>query len=274
MYRPNINSLNYLIFKNEWQPEKFNNTLNFGVDHQYRYPKGEGNLNVHMRTAAFTNDYNFSTLALTSVNKNRIGKFDFNTRFFAQYGVATALPDESALFIYGSNPEAMMDNKFTRSAGFFPTGWSGFGNSINHFHHGGGLNLRGYSGYLAPFVDADDNLSFGYKGLSGASVNAELGFDRLLTLMPWKLRNIFKFHSYLFADAGIVSANMGSSLSFAPFRADAGIGTALTIKKWGPLQMVNPLTIRFDMPLWLNRTPDTDPNFFKMRWVVGINRAF
>nr|MBA3899225.1 M1 family metallopeptidase [Bacteroidota bacterium] len=274
MYRPDTTSLNYLVFPEEWQHGKFNNTINFGIDHQYQYQKGTGNLNLHMRSSAFTNDYNFSTIALTSVNKNRIGKFDFNTRIFAQYGVATALPDESALYLYGANPEELMDNKYTRAAGFFPPEWAGFGNTTGHFHHGGGLNLRGYSGYLAPFTDADDNVRLGYKGLSGAAINAELGFDRLITLMPRKLRNTFKVNTYLFADAGIMDFDITGPLAFAPLRADAGIGTALTIKKWGPLQMVKPLTIRFDMPLWLNRTPATDPEYFQFRWIFGINRAF
>lgn len=37
----------------------------------------------------------------------------------------------------------------------------------------------------------------------------------------------------------------------ADLRADAGIGAALTIKKFGVLQTANPLTIRFDVPFFL-----------------------
>jgi hypothetical protein len=274
MYRPNEASTLYLLYPQEWLPGRFNNTFNLGMNHNYRYQRGTGDINLLLRTSAFTNDYNFSTIALNVVNKNQLGPFDFNTRTFGQMGIATALPRESALFLYGANPEELMENKFTRSAGFFPSDWTNFGAGINHFHHGGGLNLRGYSGYLAPVNDRNENQRLAYRGLSGASVNAELGFDRLLRLMPRQLRSIFKFNTYLFADAGIINMNFQNEpLSFAPLRADAGIGTALTIKRWGPLQMVKPLTIRFDMPLWVNRPPAAE-DFFQMRWVIGINRAF
>jgi hypothetical protein len=37
---------------------------------------------------------------------------------------------------------------------------------------------------------------------------------------------------------------------------------------------VKPLTIRFDMPLFLSRTPALEPDYVKFRWVLGINRAF
>jgi hypothetical protein len=57
-------------------------------------------------------------------------------------------------------------------------------------------------------------------------------------------------------------------------RADAGIGTTLSIQKWGPLEMVNPLVIRFDMPLVLNRIPATEDEFFRFRYLIGISRAF
>ena len=34
-----------------------------------------------------------------------------------------------------------------------------------------------------------------------------------------------------------------------------------------------PLVIRFDMPLFLNRPPASDEDFFQMRWLIGINKA-
>jgi len=48
---------------------------------------------------------------------------------------------------------------------------------------------------------------------------------------------------------------------------------AYTFDNWGPLDMVKPITIRFDIPLFLNRPPATD-DFLQFRWILGINRAF
>ncbi|GIV27067.1 MAG: hypothetical protein KatS3mg027_0881 [Bacteroidia bacterium] len=56
--------------------------------------------------------------------------------------------------------------------------------------------------------------------------------------------------------------------------ADAGAGIALTIKKWGPLTEVKPFTIRFDMPVFLNRLPYAEKDYFQWRWMVSINRTF
>ena len=61
---------------------------------------------------------------------------------------------------------------------------------------------------------------------------------------------------------------------FSDLRADAGIGFTYTISNFEPLEAVRPLVIRFDMPLFLNRPPASDEDFFQMRWLIGINRAF
>jgi hypothetical protein len=67
--------------------------------------------------------------------------------------------------------------------------------------------------------------------------------------------------------------NSGKSFIFTKLRADAGVGTALTIKNWGPLNL-QPLTIRFDMPLFLNAIPANESDYFAFRWVLGISRSF
>ena len=56
--------------------------------------------------------------------------------------------------------------------------------------------------------------------------------------------------------------------------ADAGIGTTLSIQKWGPLSGIKPLVLRFDMPIFLNRLPYAEKDYVQLRWVVAINRAF
>jgi aminopeptidase N len=57
-------------------------------------------------------------------------------------------------------------------------------------------------------------------------------------------------------------------------RADAGIGTSITIKKWGLLEKVKPLTIRLDMPIYLSHAPALVTNNFQFNWLLGIARAF
>lgn len=92
---------------------------------------------------------------------------------------------------------------------------------------------------------------------------------------PGKLSQFVGLDIYLFADAGIMNQdNTGKSFKFTRFRTDAGAGTALTIKKFGPLDLVKPLTIRFDMPLFVNLIPATENNYFAFRYLIGINRSF
>ncbi|MDA1009710.1 MAG: hypothetical protein O3C42_04050, partial [Bacteroidetes bacterium] len=80
-----------------------------------------------------------------------------------------------------------------------------------------------------------------------------------------------------FADAGIITSEHltkeNYKESFSDLRVDAGIGFTYTFRNFGPLEMVNPLVIRFDMPLFLNRAPAADDDFVQMRWLIGINRA-
>ncbi|HVA97496.1 MAG TPA: hypothetical protein VNG53_01265, partial [Bacteroidia bacterium] len=275
MYRPSYFSSNYLLYPDEWGIQKFNNTINFGFEHNYNLNGYSGNIIAELKASAITNDYNYSNLTITNVNKKNIWKLKLNTRLIAQYGMGTVTPDESALYLAGANPEEMMEDKFTRSAGFFSQSMAGFGASTGQFQAGGGLNLRGYADYLAPEYDKNGNIIYTFKGNTGAAVNAELEFNNLVKFNPKFLKNYFHLATYLFGDAGVINNNQfPNELSFANFRADAGIGTALTIQRWGPLQTVHPLTIRFDMPLFLNHPPATDQGFFQFRWIIGVNRAF
>ena len=171
----------------------------------------------------------------------------------------------------------MMDNKYTRSQGFFDPSWASIGTTTNKFQYGGGLNLRGYSGYLAPQIQSDGTIALTYKGQTGTAVNAELEFSGLVKIKKqnW-LTNTFKLTTYLFGDAGTINYNTVNDvvLKMSDIRIDAGLGGALTIKKFGVLQTANPLTIRFDMPLFLNKMPATDKNYIQYRFVVGVSRAF
>lgn len=68
--------------------------------------------------------------------------------------------------------------------------------------------------------------------------------------------------------------NGNEHLELAQPRADAGMGAALTIKKWGPLVDVKPLTIRFDMPLVLSSLPATETDNLAFRYILAIGRSF
>ena len=150
----------------------------------------------------------------------------------------------------------------------------GYDYTTNFFHAGGGLNLRGYAGYLAPEFDDDLITNFGYNGTSGASFSTEIDFTKY---MPYWIRE-FGITYYAFADAGVITDEKLNKNNlkdaFYEVRADAGFGLTYTFDNWGPLAMVKPITIRFDIPLFLNRPPASNDNFLQFRWVLGINRAF
>lgn len=266
----------YLINPHEWGYQKLNSAVHVGIEHNYKYRRGVGNIVIDLRTAALTNDYDFSALKLTSVNKNDLGKININTRVFAQVGFGKNLPSESMLFVAGANNEDLMDNKYTRSMGFIPPTWGGFGNTTNHFNAGGGLNLRGFSGYLLPQKNPDGTLSYNYKGTTGAAFNTEIEFGELFKRFnPKFLKNSIKIQPYLFGDAGIINTNQaGTPFAMSDLMLDAGAGTTLTITRWGKLYGIKPLTIRFDVPFFINRLPYAESNYVQFRWVVGINKAF
>ena len=81
--------------------------------------------------------------------------------------------------------------------------------------------------------------------------------------------------TYAFGDIGAINFNRpDEQLAMGLIRMDAGLGCALTIKRFPPLQTCKPLTIRFDVPLFINRAPYNSPENVAFRWVIGISRAF
>jgi hypothetical protein len=277
MYRHDESDLNYLLFPNEWITGEWNNSVNAGM--KYRFKPGVGDasavLDVNARASA-SGFYNYQYLETSYVADRKLWRFDLKTRLYGRVGTGNNLAPESALFFAGANPEEMMENKYVRSAGFYPSSWVGsYGDATNHFQYGGGLNMRGYAGYYLVELDNAGNTVQAYTGSSGMAVNMELAFNRLVKLkkLP-KIKRMFDFDSYLFGDAGtIVYRNSDGNNQFSKLRMDAGVGASLTIKRWGNLYNIKPLTLRFDMPLYLSHTPATENNF-QFRWLVGINKAF
>lgn len=248
----------------------WNSYLGIVLQHKYSYAKGTGNLKASMRTSSIGSFYNYAAITLESVHKTMLGKFDINTRMIAQYG-SGKLPAQSALYVAGANTEELYDNKYVRSNMFFREN-RGYSDVTGHFQFGGGLNLRGYNGYKLPQTDAKGNQNFITYGNSGAAINAEIGFERFI---KWKIKKLswLKASPYLFADAGLLAFNNKVN-EFSAVRIDAGIGSAFTIKKWWVFDKTKPLTVRIDLPLFLNTPPFAEGKYVKLRWLIGIERAF
>ena len=262
----------YLLYNDEWTTNALNNSLNFDWKHNFAYIGGNTVLKMNLRAAALWSATNYSWLNAELINHNKLGRFDIDTRVFAQYSTGT-LPEESKLWLSGNNPEGMLDDKFTRSIGYFPAEWTTFGSTINHFQDGGGLNLRGYAGYLAPEI-LNGEVVATYKGNSGASVSAEIQFDRLFSFAPKFTKNSFKFEPYIFGDAGCISISQDEKNYLMPLRADAGLGTLFTIKRFFKLDEIKPFTIRADFPLFISSLPYEETNYLAFRWMIGVGKSF
>jgi aminopeptidase N len=271
LYRTN----NQYLINNDWELRKMNNRINITIEHKYKHVYGNGILNLALQSSALGSDYDYNSLSVSIKNNNKIEKLKIATRIFCQIGTGSNWAEESKLALAGANNEEMMDSKFTRANGLVESDDMHYSYTTNHFHSGGGLNLRGYTGYIAPEFNDDGTIkSFDYNGTSGASLNTEVDFTAYL---PPSIRKNH-INSYFFADAGIITSEIltkeNYKESFSELRADAGIGFTYRFDNFGPLETINPLIIRFDIPLFLNRPPASDNDFLQMRWLIGINKAF
>lgn len=274
MYRPKKNGTAYLLDRQHWDLGAWNNSFALTLDHRYTYAQGKGEVNVEMRSSNLGSDHDYHYLRTAAINRTELWMLELHSRVFVQLGYGTSWASESLLYLDRASPEEMADNRFTRSAGVFPAAWAEYGVVPDHLHHGGGLNLRGYAGYLAPEVRGDE-VVMAFSGANGAAINLELDFDRLLGSDRWPLRKWLRLNTYLFGDAGLISINAPDATpAFAMPRADAGLGLALTIRQWGPIMNLRPLTARFDMPFFVSRPAAMQPDHWRFRWVLGISRAF
>lgn len=288
MWRQTGYDFDYLLYPLEWSSDRSrrNTSLNASWTHRYKYLNGNGAYTLSLRApilAGNSGAFNYSYAQFESINHNRVGKLDIRTRLFARYGMGDVLPYESALFAAGANTEELMENKFTRSKGFMPDDWAAYSaTEMGRFQQGGGLNLRGYAGYYIA-DDRGGTTMIAYKGRSGLAGNIEVDVDDYIKLKPKFTRNWLHSDVYLFADAGIMelsnfdTANIHAILPTAMWsdlRVDAGLGIALTIKRWGVFDKAKPLTLRVDFPFFVNRLPFGATNYTDFRWVIGINRSF
>ncbi|MCF8331725.1 MAG: M1 family metallopeptidase [Bacteroidales bacterium] len=204
----------------------------------------------------------------------QIGKLNLRNRGFIQYNLETNYPSEDALLLSGANALEQMQNRITRSHGIIPPGWRTFELSPNHFHYKGGLNLRGYSGAILALENEEGQIQYRHRGNTGISVNTELSAARMLQPVPEKLKKYLMVDYYTFFDAGLLdNANISSLPHFNNVFVDAGIGVSLNILQWWRFEKINPLSIRLDMPLFLNIKPYGDDKYFKFRWLIGIEKS-
>jgi hypothetical protein len=276
MKRYELFDADYLIYLNEWEIGKDNTSLEGALQYHFKNKKNtyHGSFNVLARTSA-SKDMNYQYAEFTYLEDVKLGKLNWSTRFFGRIG-SKDVPSESALFLAGANPEDMMENKYVRSSGFFANDWIGaYGSEISHFHFGGGLNARGYAGYLVFEENEDGSTSFAYKGNSGFAINTSLSFNKLIPLKKaQKLKSIFDLDTYVFADAATINyLNNAQEKQWSELRADAGIGAAITIKRFWKFYNIQPLTLRFDMPFVVSHAPAGEKNV-AFRWVLGVQKAF
>ncbi|MEZ4805180.1 MAG: M1 family aminopeptidase [Bacteroidia bacterium] len=253
---------------------KSNRSILVDYVRNYRYKNGRGTIKSSLRGSSLTRDYGYGSIHIEVINHNHLGKLDIQTRFYAQHIEGNSIPQEVMLNLASANMEQLLESKFTRSRGWIPEEWLGYGNTSNNFQIGGGLNLRGYAGYIAPINGDDMQQYLLYKGNGGASASIEVDFDRLVKFAPKLTKNWLHLDVYAFGDAGILYNTTMDTKLYSPLRADAGLGVCLGIKRWGKRDLIQPFTLRFDMPWILSAAPYVDKGYVQNRWVVGIGRSF
>ncbi len=274
MNRKEADYVNYLFDAREWGEDQLNAFMEFSLSHKYSHSSGFGGWKIALRGNAPGSDYNYGFLNMESKNRQEFKGIPLNIRVYGQYGWGNSYAPESMLYLAGANPESRYNNPLSRSAGIIPNDWGTYGNQANNFHESGGLNLRGYAGYVAPYQAPGDIQKLTYRGTSGASVSAELPWTELLNMHMGGLERYGRFSSYIFGDLGVINANLpGEDIQWASARADAGIGAYCEIEQWGKYTDLNPVVIRFDVPFWVN-SPAAGEDYIAFRWVLGVSKTF
>lgn len=232
----------------------------------------QGSINLNL--IAGVGKLSASRMEFTFRRTFRLGKLDLRSRAFVQYGFEKFTAEEDALLLSGANPLESMQNKIVRSPGIIPADWQVYSRKPGHLHYSGGLNIRGYSNYLSASTDDNGNIVYQHFGNTGMSVNVELSTQRLIQIVPGKLRQYLVVDVYPFFDAGVIDHSSITQLpSFNRIYFDAGAGVALDIQQWWKFNKPKPLRLRFDMPLFLNVKPFGQDNNFMFRWMLGLEKS-
>jgi aminopeptidase N len=193
--------------------------------------------------------------------KTRIGgkKIQWSFRMAGRVGFGEQVP-ESGIYLYGDNPEGMATSRLTRARITMNEGEFRFADRLLPYHQGGGLNVRGFTGYS---FWREEGI---FWGQSGAAFNSELDFADLVKLKPKFFKKHLHTDVYAFFDAAKIFA--GNRKQFA---ANAGFGIAFHLKTNENDQ--SPFIFRIDAPFWLS-DPYPDGQNFRFRYVFGVGRAF
>ncbi len=282
-YRDAQANYDYVNFMQWNQNETMNNSIaleywTYGSNGIFSYLS-----NMKLRSSMFS-IANYSYLELEQKAGFKGKKAELKWRMIGRLGSSNQtnnfLPTESLLNIGGASGEEMLENKYMRSVTMFPDQFNKDRNNqlssnSSNLHYTGGLNLRGYS--FRPVIEDQGQNYLMYNQNSGIAVNSELHFEKLSPIRLKKLAQTIEMKTYLFGDIGSIS-NFDLNrfaLSESPIVSDAGLGTMISIKKFGVLSGVRPLTLRFDMPFFLSHPSAMDNGEqFKFRWLVGIDQAF
>ena len=129
--------------------------------------------------------------------------------------------------------------------------------------------MRGYSGYYMTEEVANGDVNV-YQGTSGIAFNTEIDYSDAIPYM-----NYFGVTSYLFMDVGVMNKNqLNESLAFSSIYMDMGVGFTWELSRlWNHVIDSEPLVLRVDLPLFLNKPP-TEQNYMQLRCLIGFNRAF
>lgn len=235
---------------------------------------------IRARTSIFSiADYSYAEVEHKELL--RLHKLGIKWRFIGRLGINNdnAIATESLLNAGGASGEQLIENEFTRSTTFFPQSFNSHTNTsvvstYSNLHYGGGLNLRGYS-FMPIVSDGNGTLYQIAAQNSGASLNTQINFEHYSPIKLRKLAQTIGLNIYLFGDAGAItnfSAN-NFQMNRTPFLIDGGVGVSLTMRKFGFLSGIRPLTFRFDIPCYLSH-PALGDEAFRFRWTIGIDHAF
>lgn len=268
LYRTEGANNDYQVLPYYWTSNKTNSFLELGIERNFQYKKGVGNLRADIRTVTPGGQSNYAFVSTETKQHLTLGKTDIHFRAFGRYGTGNT-PWESSLYLANASPEEMLNNAFFRARGFFPTDWiltpSG---ATGHVQYSGGLNLRGFSGCTPQDSDGEPD----WIGSSGAAINLEWDFNRLIA----HPQEDFQFRTYLFYDGGILGKNVVASnrifdpIEWQKWSQDAGIGTAFII---GKKTLTHPITVRGDFPFYVNQ-PGGGEEKLAFRWLLGVNALF
>lgn len=276
MNRPFRYSSLYSPIANTWGTNSWNNSIQLDYERKMRYVGGYSVFNLHTKNAALFSDYNFAEVGLEITNYASLWKMPFRTRLYSAIQTGNNIPLESRLYLAGANPEEMMDHKITSAAVMWDQ--TMFGNDFGNYQWlGGGFNLRGYSGYLAPIQEDSLFVTPLFAGNRGVSLSTELEFDQFINLKPKWFRDWLHIDAYAFGDVGIIGGNgQASSQIWGNLTADAGLGTLFTVKSWGRrFPKAKPFKFRIDFPFFVNRLPAaSSSSYLDFRMVFGMERSF